>query len=89
MAVMISMGDLSEPREFLRATGLSAGCPAFALDGKLLGIAALRSVKGKGSATVLVPAGDVLEVAEQAKVAKAPVDEEPKAKSKSDEKEEK
>lgn len=63
-----------KPREFLRASGAALGCPTFSTDGKLLGIAVSRSVKGKGSQTVLIPAGDVLEIAEQAKIARpAPV----------------
>ena len=69
-----------KPREFLRASGVSAGCPTFSLEGKLLGIATLRSVKGKGSQTVLIPAADVLEIAEEAKNAKGPVEEETKEK---------
>lgn len=69
-----------KPREFLRATGVSAGCPTFSLEGKLLGIAALRSVKGRGSHSVLVPAADVLELAEQARTAKAPAEEQTKVK---------
>jgi len=69
-----------KPREFLRATGASAGCPTFSVEGKLLGIAASRTVKGKGSMLVLVPAADVLEVAEEAKNAKAPVEEDSKTK---------
>ncbi len=67
-----------KPREFLKATGASAGCPSFSIDGKLLGIASTRTVKGKGSMLVLVPAADVLEVAEEAKNAKGPVEEDAK-----------
>lgn len=59
-----------KPREFLRASGITLGCPTFSADGKLVGIAVSRSVKGKGTHTVLIPAGDVLEIAEQAKNAK-------------------
>ena len=59
-----------KPREFLRASGATEGCPTFSTDGKLVGIAVSRSVKGKGSQTVLIPAGDVLEIAEQARTAR-------------------
>ncbi len=59
-----------KPREFLRASGAATGCPTFTTDGKLVGIAVNRSIRGKGSHTVLVPAADVLEIAEQARNAK-------------------
>jgi hypothetical protein len=63
-----------KPREFLRASGAAVGCPTFSVDGKLVGIAVSRSVRGKGSSTVIIPSGDVLEIAEQAKSARpAPV----------------
>ena len=39
-----------------------------------------RSAKDKLPVSVVIPAADVLEIAEQAKAAKAPVTEEPKAK---------
>ena len=70
----VTLGQITavtrKPREFLRASGAAAGCPTFTTDGKLLGIAVIRSIRGKGSYTVLVPAADVLEIAEQAKNAK-------------------
>lgn len=59
-----------KPREFLRASGSALGCPTFSADGKLIGIAVSRSIRGKGNHTVLIPAGDVLEIAEQAKSAR-------------------
>lgn len=59
-----------KPREFIRASGAAMGCPTFSADGKLVGIAVSRSIRGKGNHTVLIPAGDVLEIAEQAKSAK-------------------
>lgn len=69
----------TKPRAFLRATGSGPGAPTFALDGKLLGIGVNRSTKEKGSALVVLPAPDVLEVAEQARTAKPITTEEPKA----------
>jgi hypothetical protein len=59
-----------KPREFLRASGAALGCPTFSADGKLVGIAVSRSIRGKGNHTVLIPATDVLEIAEQAKNAR-------------------
>ncbi|MEI6534289.1 MAG: hypothetical protein WCN98_03030 [Verrucomicrobiaceae bacterium] len=60
-----------KPRTFLRGSGATAGCPTFLANGKFLGITAGRSVPGKNaSAAVIIPAVDVLEIAEQAKNAK-------------------
>jgi S1-C subfamily serine protease len=56
-----------KPREFVRAAGAAQGCPTFLLDGRLLGIAATRSLKTRASHVVIIPAADVLEVAEQAR----------------------
>jgi S1-C subfamily serine protease len=67
-----------KPREFLRATGANLGCPTFAPDGKLVGIAVNRTVRGKSSQTVIIPSADVLEIAEQARAAKPAVEEKPK-----------
>jgi S1-C subfamily serine protease len=64
------MSVTKKPREFLRVTGASLGCPSFAADGRLIGIAVTRTVRGKSSQTVLLPAADVLEIAEQARAAK-------------------
>ena len=46
------------------------GCPTFLVDGKLLGITVTRSVRNKNPADVIIPAADVLEIADQAKSAK-------------------
>lgn len=54
------------PRKFYRVTGNVLGCPTFAVDGHVVGVGVRRTMKGKGAATVLLPAGDVLEIAEQA-----------------------
>jgi S1-C subfamily serine protease len=67
-----------KPREFLRATGANLGCPTFAPDGKLIGIAVTRTVRGKSSQTVIIPAADVLEIADQARAAKPVAEEKPK-----------
>ena len=67
-----------KPREFLRATGANLGCPTFAMDGRLVGIAISRSVRGKSTQTVLIPAADVLEIAQQARDAKPAPEEKPK-----------
>jgi CBS domain-containing protein len=60
-----------KPREFVRVTSAGPGTPTFNLDGRLVGIAVNRFVTGKGAITVLIPAADVLEIAEQAKSAAA------------------
>lgn len=67
-----------KPREFLRATGATLGCPTFAPDGKMVGIAVTRTVRGKSSQTVIIPSADVLEIAEQARAAKPAAEEKPK-----------
>jgi hypothetical protein len=80
-----------KPREFFRATGAALGCPSFAMDGRIVGIAINRTVRGKSSHTVLIPAADVLEIAQQARDAKPPAAEEKPKKTdekKSDEKKE-
>jgi S1-C subfamily serine protease len=69
-----------KPREFLRATGASMGCPTFATDGKIIGITVNRSVRGRSSHAVLIPATDVLEIADQARQAKPAPEKDPKSK---------
>lgn len=87
----VSRGQITsvtkKPREFLRATGATLGCPTFTPDGKLVGLAVTRTVRGKSSQTVIIPAGDVLEIAEQARAAKPAAEE--KAKKTEEPKEEK
>jgi S1-C subfamily serine protease len=60
----------TKPRLFLRAGGATAGCPTFLANGKLLGITAARFPSGKTPFAVIIPAADVLQIAEQAKTAK-------------------
>jgi S1-C subfamily serine protease len=68
------------PRQFLRVNNAAPGAPSFTMDGKLLGIGVNRSTKERSPITVVLPAADVLEIAEQAKTAKPIVQEEkPKA----------
>lgn len=67
-----------KPREFMRVTGSSLGCPTFSMDGRLVGIAVTRFVRGKSSHVVVIPAADVLEIAEQARDAKPAAEEKPK-----------
>jgi hypothetical protein len=61
-----------KPRVFLRSTACSPGCPLFVPDGRLAGIAVNRFLVGKlrDPMTVVLPAADVLEIAEQAMKAK-------------------
>lgn len=69
-----------KPREFLRVNNAMQGAPTFTMDGKLIGIGINRSSKERQVVTVVLPAADVLEIAEQAKTAKPIVQEEkPKA----------
>ncbi len=76
-----------KPREFMRVTGSNLGCPTFSMDGKLVGIAVTRFVRGKSSHLVVIPAADVLEIAEQARQAKpAPEEKLKKAEAQLDEK---
>lgn len=60
---------VKKPREFIRASSAGAGTPTFDLDGKLVGIGALRSDRERRSALILIPAADVEEIAEQARSA--------------------
>ena len=69
-----------KPRPFLRISGTAIGCPTFAMDGRVLGISVSRFSKEKAPISVVLPAADVLEIADQAKVAKPLTVEEPKAK---------
>ncbi len=74
----------NKPRKFFWVTSCYPGTPTFTMDGKLLGIAVLRDRKGDDNARpipVVLPAADVLEVAEQAKTAKPIVQEEAAAAS--------
>lgn len=59
-----------KPREFLRSGNAILGCPTFLADGKLLGITTGRFASGRGPVAAIIPAADVLEIAEQAKAAK-------------------
>lgn len=59
-----------KPRAFLRVSGTGAGCPTFAMDGRVLGISVNRFSRERPPITVVLPAADVLEIAEQAKAAK-------------------
>ena len=72
------MSITRKPREFMRVTGSSLGCPTFSMDGKLVGIAVSRFVRGKPSHNVVIPAADVLEIALQAREAKPLAEEKPK-----------
>ena len=70
----INTGEINmitrKPRVFLRAGGGVGGCPTFLADGKLLGITTARLVKNRNPVGVILPASDILEIAEQAKAAK-------------------
>lgn len=69
----------NKPRKFFWVASCYPGTPSFTMDGKLLGIAVIRDRKGDDNARpipVVLPAADVMEVAEQAKTAKPIVQEE-------------
>jgi len=74
------VGVTQKPRAFLRAVGMDHGCPTFSIEGKLVGITVNHHSKDKPPGAVILPAADVLEIAEQAKNAKPMSTEEPKAK---------
>jgi hypothetical protein len=61
-----------KPREFLHVSAVGLGVPFFNVEGKILGIGAMRRVSGHGAMPVVVSAADVLEIAEQAAVARVP-----------------
>lgn len=61
---------VKRPRMFIGVTGDALGCPTFTIDGKVVGVGVRRTMKDKGTATVLLPAEDVLEIAEQARLAR-------------------
>ena len=50
----------------VRATGAQLGCPTFNLEGKVVGLGVSRFMKGKSSVLIVLPAGDVQEIAQQA-----------------------
>ena len=60
-----------KPRQFIRISGASMGGPSFTPDGRVVGIAVNRSYRGRNSVQVVIPAFDVLEIADQAKQAHA------------------
>jgi len=70
-----------KPREFVRVLGATQGCPAFLMDGRILGIAVSRSLRNKSTQTVIVPAGDVMEIADQARSAAPAPEKTPAAKT--------
>jgi hypothetical protein len=92
-APVVTRGQITamtkRPRQFLRVSGAVQGCPTFLMDGRLLGIAVTRTVKNKSSQTVVIPAADVLDIAEQAKTAQPAAEKEVKAKEDKAGKEEK
>jgi hypothetical protein len=54
------------PRLFIQVSGDTLGCPSFNVEGKVVGVSVRRTMKDKGTANVLLPAADVLEIANQA-----------------------
>jgi hypothetical protein len=76
----VSLGQIvtvtTKPRRFLRVDNAHPGSACFSQDGKLLGIGVTRINKEKSAVAVILPATDVLEIAEQAKSAKPIVVEE-------------
>jgi S1-C subfamily serine protease len=61
---------VKKPREFVKTEYASPGTPTFTLDDKLVGICVTRHSSRGNPTAVLLPAADVLEIAEQAKTAK-------------------
>jgi S1-C subfamily serine protease len=71
---------VTKPRQYLRVGSAGVGTPTFNTDGKLIGIGVLRRMQGKGVVPAVMPATDILDIAEQAKNAK-PIAIEEKAKA--------
>ncbi|MFP4054645.1 MAG: hypothetical protein ACLFV7_12360 [Phycisphaerae bacterium] len=65
---------VSKPRTFFIADGVRIGCPAFTTDGKLLGVTVFRrspkSSDDNDSIPVVLPAGDIEDIARQAREVK-------------------
>jgi S1-C subfamily serine protease len=61
---------LSKPHLFYRISGAGLGTPTFDADGKLIGIGVVHRLGNKGSVPVVMPAADIVAIAEQAKNAK-------------------
>jgi hypothetical protein len=59
-------GIIEKPRRYVLLSEYSAGCPVFDSAGKVLGIALRHVAGGQASGLILVPAGDVAEIAAQA-----------------------
>lgn len=64
--VIYLTGMIEKPRRFLLASDYSAGCPTFAADGKVLGIALRHVAGGQTSGSIILPAEDVAEIAKEA-----------------------
>ena len=59
-------GVVKKPRNFYVATTVALGGPVFTADGKIVGITVRRIVNGRAGRTVIMPAADAQETAEQA-----------------------
>ncbi|MEJ1973892.1 MAG: serine protease [Lacunisphaera sp.] len=64
--VIYVSGMIEKPRRFVLASEYSPGCPSFAADGKVLGIALRHVAGGQSTSVIILPAEDVAEVAKEA-----------------------
>jgi S1-C subfamily serine protease len=72
-----------KPRVFIRASGMTGGCPTYNMDGKVIGITSGRTRAGQVVEVALLPAADVMGVVEQSKTQKPAAEEQGKAEDKS------
>lgn len=64
------VGMIERPRRFVLVTEQTPGCPVFDAQGKVLGISVYYSSGGRQVANMILPAGDVADMAKQAMLAK-------------------
>ncbi|MFM9092127.1 MAG: trypsin-like peptidase domain-containing protein [Verrucomicrobiota bacterium] len=66
------MGVVEKPRRLYLLSEQAAGSPMFDAGGKLLGISLQHFANGRPTGTVVLPAGDIADIARQAAAAMAP-----------------
>lgn len=64
--VVYVMGIIEKPRQYYLVNEFSAGCPVFDASGKVLGIALRHMVGNQSAGLLILPSGDIEEIAKQA-----------------------